>query len=139
MYPWLWFWAPQTNLPWSGDVIQQIDPTTSWFFRGIRPSAGDAEIEEKAFSIASYGKQLGLITEVLIDLAEQVGTKSAKSAESMDRLKLIREAIEQIKTAQRASRLSDIASEVAELKRKGGSEYTELSRTLLPLLGAPGA
>jgi hypothetical protein len=139
MYPWLWFWAPQTYLPWSGDVIQQIDPTTSWFFRGIRPSAGDAEIEEKAFSIASYGKQLGLITEVLIDLAEQVGTKSAKSAESMDRLKLIREAIEQIKTAQRASRLSDIATEVAELKRRGGSEYTELSRTLLPLLGAPGA
>jgi hypothetical protein len=139
MYPWLWFWAPQTYLPWSGDVVQQIDPTTSWFFRGIRPSAGDGEMEEKAFSVASYGKQLGLITEVLIDLAEQVGTKSAKAAESMDRLKLIREAIEQIKTAQRASRLSDIATQVAELKRKGGSEYTELSRTLLPLLGAPGA
>jgi hypothetical protein len=133
MYPWQWFWAPQTYLPWSGDVVQQIDPTTS-FFRGIRPSAGDAEIEERAFSIASYGKQLGLITEVLIDIAEQVGTKSAKSAESLDRLKLIREAIEQIKTAQRASRLSGIATQVAELKLKGGSEYTELSRTLLPLL-----
>jgi hypothetical protein len=124
--------------PWSGDVVQQIDPTTT-FFRGIRPSAGDAEIEEKAFSIASYGTQLGLITEVLIDLAEQVGTKSAKSAESMDRLKLIRDSIEQIKTAVRASRASDIAIQVAELKRKGGSEYAELSRTLLPLLGAPGA
>ena len=139
MYPWLWFWAPQMYFPWSGDVLQQIDPTTSWFFRGIQPSAGDAEIEEKAFSIASYGKQLGLITEVLIDLAQQVGTKSAKSAESIDRLKLIREAIEQIKTAERASRMSDIATQVAELRRKGGSEYAELSRTLLPLLGAPGA
>ena len=139
MYPWLWFWAPQVYFPWSGDVLQQIDPTTSWFFRGIQPSAGDAEIEEKAFSVASYGKQLGLITEVLIDLAEQVGTKSAESAESINRLKLIREAIEQIKTAERASRMSDIATQVAELKRKGGSEYAELSRTLLPLLGAPGA
>jgi hypothetical protein len=139
MYPWLWFWAPEMYFPWSGDVVQQIDPTTSWFFRGIQPSAGDAEIEEKAFSIASYGKQLGLITEVLIDLAEQVGTKSAESAESIDRLKLIREAIEQIKTAQRASRLSDIATQVAEFKHRGGSEYAELSRTLLPLLGAPGA
>jgi hypothetical protein len=139
MYPWLWFWAPQMYFPWSGDVLQQIDPTTSWFFRGIQPSAGDAEIEEKAFSVASYGKQLGLITEVLIDLAEQVGTKSAESAESIDRLKLIREAIEQIKTEERASRMSDIATQVAELKRKGGSEYAELSRTLLPLLGAPGA
>lgn len=33
------------------------------------------EIEEKAFSIASYGKQLGLITEVAVDVAEQVGTE----------------------------------------------------------------
>jgi hypothetical protein len=139
MYPWLWFWAPRVYLPWSGDVAQEIEPTTSWFFQGIRPSAGDAEIEQKAFLIASYGKQLGLITEVLIDLAEQVGTKSAKSAESMDRLKLIREAIEQVKTAERASRVSDIATQVAEVKLKGGSEFAELSRRLLPLLGGPGA
>ena len=137
MYPWLWLWAPQMNLPWSGDVAQEIEPTTSWFFRGIRPAAGDAEIEEKAFSIASYGKQLGLITEVLIDVAEQVGTLSVESTESMDRLKLIREAIDQIKTVERASRVSDIASQVAEVKRRGGSEYAELSRTLLPLLARP--
>lgn len=138
MVPWLWLWAPQLNLPWSGDVAQEIEPTTSWFFRGIRPSAGDAEIEEKAFSIASYGKQLGLITDVLIDVAEQVGTQSAESTESMNRLKRIREAIDQIKTVQRASRVSGIASEVADIKRKGGTEYAELSRTLLPLLEASG-
>ena len=137
MYPWLWLWAPQMNLPWSGDVAQEIEPTTSWFFRGIRPAAGDAEIEEKAFSIASYGKQIGLITEVLIDVAEQVGTQSAESTESMNRLQLIRDAIDQIKTVERASRVSDIASQVAQIKRKGGSEYAELSRTLLPLLARP--
>ena len=137
MYPWLWLWAPQMNLPWSGDVAQEIEPTTSWFFRGIRPAAGDAEIEEKAFSIASYGKQLGLITEVLIDVAQQAGTLSAASTESMNRLQLIRDAIDQIKTVQRASRVSDIASQVAEIKRKGGSEYAELSRTLRPLLAGP--
>jgi hypothetical protein len=138
MYPWFWLWAPQMNFPWSGDVAQEIEPTTSWFFRGIRPAAGDAEIEEKAFSVASYGKQLGLITEVLIDVAEQVSTQSAESTESLNRLKLIQEAIDRIKTMQRASRVSDIASQVAEVKRKGGSEYAELSRTLLPLLAGPG-
>jgi len=138
MYPWLWLWAPQMNFPWSGDVAQEIEPSTSWFFRGIRPAAGDAEIEEKAFSVASYGKQLGLITEVLIDVAEQVSTRSTESTESLDRLKLIQEAIDRIKTMQRASRVSDIASQVAEVKRKGGSEYAELSRTLLPLLAGPG-
>ena len=138
MYPWLWLWAPQMNFPWSGDVAQEIEPTTNWFFRGIRPAAGDAEIEEKAFSVASYGKQLGLITEVLIDVTEQVSTRSAESTESLNRLKLIQEAIDRIKTMQRASRVSDIASQVAEVKRKSGSEYAELSRTLLPLLAGPG-
>lgn len=138
MYPWLWLWAPQVNFPWSGDVVQEIEPTTSWFFRGIRPAAGDAEIEEKAFSVASYGKQLGLITEVLIDVAERIGTQSVESTESMNRLKLIREAIDQIKTVERTSRVPDIVSQVAEVKRKGGSEYAQLSRTLLPLLAGPG-
>jgi hypothetical protein len=127
------------NYPWSGNVAQEIEPTTSWFFRGIRPAAGDADIEEKAFSVASYGKQLGLITEVLIDVAEQVGTQSATSTESMNRLKLIRQAIDQIKTVERASRVSGIASQVAEVKLKGGREYAELSRTLLPLLAGPGS
>ena len=136
-YPWLWLWAPQVNLPWSGDVAQEIEPTTSWFFRGIPARAGDAGIEEKAFAIASYGKQLGLITEVLIDLAEQVGTRSARSAESIDRLKLIAQAIEKIKTSERAGRVADIATQVAEVRRKGGNEYAELSRALLPLLRAP--
>jgi hypothetical protein len=137
MYPWLWLWAPQMNLPWSGDVAQEIEPTTSWFFRGIQPTAGDAEIEEKAFSVASYGQQLGLITEVLIDLAEQLGTQSPQSQESMNRLKVIRETIDRIKSAERASRVSDIASQVADVKRRGGLEYAELSRTLLPLLAGP--
>ena len=70
MYPWLWFWAPQVHLPWSGDVAQRIDPTTHWFFQGIRPGAGHARIEEQAFDVASYGKQLGLISELLLDLTE---------------------------------------------------------------------
>ena len=134
MFPWLWFWAPQWHLPWSGDVAQRIEPDTSWFFKGIPPGAGDAQIEEKAFSVASYGKQLGLITEVLLDLAERVGAQSDDAAESLHRLKLIKEAIERTKTIERTHRVADIAAQVAELKRKGGSEYIELSRMLLPLL-----
>jgi hypothetical protein len=134
VYPWLWLWAPQWHFPWSGDVAQRIDPDTNWFFRGIRPGAGDAEIEQRAFSIASYGKQLGLITEVLIDLAEQTGTQSGQAAESLTRLKLIRQAIEQIKTTEHANRVSNIEAQVADLKLKGGSEFVELQRRLLPLI-----
>jgi hypothetical protein len=58
-------------------------------FNGIPANAGDPEIEEKAFSVATYGRHLGLITEVLIDLAEQAGTASTAAA-SLERLTSIR-------------------------------------------------
>ena len=66
MFPWLWFWAPQFHFPWSGSVAQQIDPDLGWFFGAIRPGAGDATVEREAFEVASYGKQLGLISEALV-------------------------------------------------------------------------
>jgi hypothetical protein len=99
MFPWLWFWAPQVHLPWSGNVAQRIEPDTHWFFQGIPPSAGDARIEERAFEVASYGRQLGLITEVLIELAEQAGM-SGKAATSLTRLEAIRDEIERIKAVE---------------------------------------
>jgi hypothetical protein len=138
MFPWLWFWAPQVHFPWSGDVAQRIDPDTHWFFQGINPGAGDPGIEEKAFAVASYGKQLGLITEVLIELAEQANPKSAKAAASLKRLKLIRDEIEQVKATERGARAADIESQIAQLKRKGGAEYAQLAARLTPLLAAPG-
>jgi hypothetical protein len=138
MYPWLWFWAPQVYWPWSGDVVQRIQPDTNWFFRGIPPGAGDAAIEEKAFAVASYGTQLGLITDVLIDLAARLGTESGDAGAALERLKRIRDAIERIKTSERGHRASDIADRVAEMRRKGGDAYAELSRRLLPLLQPPG-
>lgn len=139
MYPWLWFWAPQVHFPWSGDVAQRIDPDTHWFFQGINPGAGDPRIEEKAFDIASYGRQLGLITEVLIDIAEQAKPKSSKAAASLERLKLIRDQIEQVKAVELGARAADLEAQLAELRRKGGAEYTQLAARLLPLLSAPAA
>lgn len=83
MYPWLWLWAPRFQFPWSGDVAQDIEPSTSWFFGSIKPEAGNAKIEERAFAIASYGKQLGLITEVLMDLAAPGPHTAARSAKAI--------------------------------------------------------
>ena len=134
MYPWLWFWAPQVHFPWSGDVAQRIEPNTRWFFQGIDPSAGDPDIEEKAFSVATYGRQLGLITEILIEVAEHADIKSAQAAASLERLKRIRVQIEQIKRAEYTARAADIETQVAELRLKGGGEYTRLAEKLLPLL-----
>jgi hypothetical protein len=135
VFPWFWFWAPQLHLPWSGDVAQRIEPTTSWFFQGIRPEAGDADIEQKAFDVASYGKQLGLLTEVLIDLAEQTGTTTAQGRKSLTRLKQIRDEIERIKQAEFDARARDVEAAIVELSRKGGAEYEAMAKRLLPLLG----
>ena len=135
MYPWLWFWAPQWHFPWSGDVAQRIDPDTHWFFQGIEPSAGDGAVEEQAFDVASYGRQLGLITEVLIDLAEQAGTSSPAAATSLARLKAIAADIERVKQARFATRAADLEAQLLELKRRGGSDYARMARRLVPLLG----
>ena len=137
MFPWLWFWAPQLHFPWSGDVAQRIQPDTHWFFQGIPPDAGDASVEEKAFAVASYGRQLGLLTEVLVEVAEQAESRSPKAAESLRRLKLIQAQIEQVKDTERMRRLADIESQIVELKRKGGNDYARLAERLLPLLAAP--
>ena len=99
MYPWLWFWAPQWHLPWSGDVSLNIHPDTDWFSQNIKEEgAGNASIERRAFAIASYGKQLGLITEILIAVAEQQSDLSNEAATSLERLKKIKAAIEMLKS-----------------------------------------
>ena len=82
MYPWIWLWAPQIYFPWSGSVAQKIEPSTSWFFDAIDPSAGDGRIERRACEIASYGRQLGLITEVLLDSTKEHGALSRSAEES---------------------------------------------------------
>ena len=98
MVPWLWFWAPQLHFPGSGDVAQRIEPNTNWFFDSIDAPAGNGRIEKKAFETASYGKQLGLITEVLLEVAQAHPTLSADAAESLRRLKKIHADIEALKT-----------------------------------------
>jgi hypothetical protein len=126
MFPWLWLWAPQVHFPLSGDVMQR-------FFQSINPDAGNAAIERRAFDeVASYGKQLGLITEVLIELAEDAELETSK--ESLRKLSRIREKIEQIKAEEYGSVANQLAGRVEALRRKGGPEYAQLVKRLTPLL-----
>ena len=135
MYPWLWFWAPQVHLPWSGDVAQRIDPTTHWFFQGIRPGAGNARIEERAFDVASYGKQLGHITEVLLDLAQRTeGTPSPKAAEARGKLEEIARRIEAIKEFEYRLEADLLEQQLRDAQRRGGADFERLASRLRPLL-----
>jgi hypothetical protein len=134
MFPWLWFWSPQFHFPFSGDVAQRIDPDTTWFFRGIEPQAGNARIEQRAFDVASYGKQLGLITDVLLDVARRSAPKSAKGVKSLARLESIAREIELIKADEYANAAARIAEQVELLRRQGGEPYARLVEQLQPLL-----
>ena len=126
MYPWIWIWAPQVRLPWSGDVVQDIDPSTTWFFKGIQPGAGNARIEEKAFAVASYGKQLGLLTEVLIELAEKSSDRGAACAGPLKELKRIQAEIEKLKEAEYDRELREIEARIATVQRRGGKRSIRL-------------
>jgi hypothetical protein len=116
MNPWFFFWAPQLTMPFGGSVAQRIEPDTQWFFNGIPPTAGDPAIERKAFDVASYGRQLGLITEVLVDLAGQTPPKTAKGQKSLKRLRDIQLRIEQVKEQDAIDALEQIDALLARLK-----------------------
>lgn len=140
MFPWLWFWAPQVHLPWSGDVAQRIAPTTHWFFQGIRPGAGHARIEEEAFDVVSYGKQLGLITELLLDLSRRsAGEPSPQAVEAQGKLVEIARQIEAIKSREYARDAAELERQLREAQRRGGVEFERLAARLRPLLERPPA
>jgi hypothetical protein len=130
MYPWLWYWAPQLHFPFSGSVEQQIDPNA--FFDAIPPAAGNGDIEKQVFDVASYGKQLGLITEVLLSLAGADAIDAKKAAESLERLKAVYRKIERVKADNKSS---EVEAAIAMLDKLRASDPEQLDR-VLKLYGA---
>ncbi len=138
MFPWLWIWAPQVQFPWSGDVAQRIEPDTRWFFGGIAPAAGVAEVERKAFEVASYGRQLGLITEVLLEMAQREAPATAAARESLRRLREIHARIERIKDDDVAASAQLIAEQAQRLRQRSPAQFEALvARLGLPAPGDP--
>jgi hypothetical protein len=101
MFPFYRYFSPHFRFPFSGDVNQQISPETDWFFGAIDPKVGDGEIEKEVFlRIASYGKQLGKITSVLLRLIEELQKNKPsvlKDLPELADLKELHEKIERIK------------------------------------------
>ncbi|TNC91500.1 MAG: hypothetical protein CSH36_09320 [Thalassolituus sp.] len=80
MNPWMFVnpdltrWMPlggPFQLPLSGDVIQDINPVTSWLSPNLEINfAGKPDVEKDIVAnIASYGRQLGVIIPALLELA----------------------------------------------------------------------
>lgn len=137
MSPWNLFWSPNFYFPWSGNIAQDIDPNTNWFFGTISADAGDGRLERKACDIASYGRQLGWLTEILLELADRQDSLPAEVASSLERLKIVRARIETLKTDDALSMSREIEERVARLRQKHPEELARLGSRLRPLLDQP--
>ncbi len=126
MYPWLWLWSPQFYFPFSGSVAQRIEPDTDWFFAGISPRAGNGEMEKKIFDIASYGRQLGWITEVLLGMHSSDADAQAQAARSLQCLRDTQQAIEMMKKDERSALASTAAKALAQLHAADPEAYDRL-------------
>jgi hypothetical protein len=138
MFPWLWFWAPQFHYPFSGSVAQHIDPDTSWFFAGIPSQAGNGAIEKKAFDLASYGSQLGWITEVLLADDPKADIAADKAAEARDKLRKAHRKIEDMKKQSKAEVRQNAEAALKKLREADPDAY-EAVLAIAPkrLRGAP--
>jgi hypothetical protein len=85
-FPWLNFAPSQLNQP--------INP--GWSFGNIQVSyAGNAEIEKDVVSkVASYGKQLGIVSEAVLALA---GDQPHEREKRIERLRVIVAEVEKVK------------------------------------------
>lgn len=137
MYPWLFLWAPQLQLPFSGDVAQRIEPRTQWFFDGIDTASGDPVIERKAFEVATYGRQLGLITELLLDMAAQTPPRTRAGRAARQRLQKIQAQIEQLKTEDATTHVQAVEASLQRLRTHHKAEYEVLRVRLQQALVEP--
>jgi hypothetical protein len=124
--PWQFFWAPQLHLPFGGNVAQHIEPESNWFFAAIPRTAGDPTIEKEAFQVATYGRQLGLITELLMDLAKSLPPRTEKGATALERLGRIQGEIEQLKQRDASEVAQEVIDLVSQLKERHKDEYPRL-------------
>ena len=120
--------APQFYFPFSGAVTQAIDPDVTWFQNLIRPGAGNARIERRAFEeVASYGKQLGVITEVLL---EQAARSDGPESEAVRRLRAMQLQIEGIKAQEYGLVGQAVAARVIQALQEGRAELAMAGQTI---------
>jgi hypothetical protein len=133
MFPWFLIWAPNLHFPWSGSVAQQIDPSTTWFFDSVNAQDGNGAVEKQAVQIASYGRQLGLITDVLLELADQQDPLPEEAAIALTKLKAIRTRIETLKSKQAEAQLQELESSMRALQSRDPDSFAALLARVAPL------
>ena len=110
--------------PWSGNVAQRI--TAPWFSPSLTVNyAGDAAVEDRVVTeVASYGKQLGWLTEIVIASANG----QPLPTETLARLEKAAREIDAIKEQSRASAIEAANNALDRLERDNPAQYNELLR-----------
>ena len=110
--------------PWSGNVVQRI--TAPWFSPSLTVNyAGDAAVEDRVVTeVASYGKQLGWLTEIVIASANG----QPLPTETLARLEKAARKIDAIKEQSRASAVEAANNALDRLERDNPAQYNELLR-----------
>lgn len=122
--PWFLLWAPY-YAPLSGQVQQAF--TLDAFFGSIAPASGDGNIERAVFNYASYGRQIGTLSDVvavLLDKAELSSIEHEKafkatpeeSKEAIDRFAQIYNGVNKIKNTFQESQIDTINRMLPNLK-----------------------
>jgi hypothetical protein len=109
MFPWIWFWCPTYNYPRSGAVAQNIDPNTNWFFHAF-----------------------GLVTEVVLHLADEPSIDPASANESLRRLKTLHQQIDAQKTDALIAQLRRLKSDRPDDFERVRAEAMALTPTHSP-------
>jgi hypothetical protein len=130
MFPSIWLWAPHLAFPLSGNVTQDIAPVERLFGQSADPQAGNPKIEQQAFEVASYGQQLGLITELLLELAESSLPNQGEGNRTLQRLKTIQAAIEKLKDTAYSAEVDEMAHKLQTIRRRGGAPAQKLAKSL---------
>lgn len=127
MFPWMWIlYAPTYRFPWSGDWAQQVD-TNTVVDALAREGSSDPRLEREAIGIASYGRQLGWITEVLLarDSAADPTTQ-AEGERSLARLRETRSRIEALKPDDSATLARAAAQALGKLQQADPAAHARL-------------
>ena len=80
--------------------------------------------------MASYGRQLGLITELLLDLAEQTPPRTKAGRAARQRLQDIRSRIEAIKVSDTAALVAEVEAALERLRRLNPADHEALRQRL---------
>jgi hypothetical protein len=127
MWPWMWInYAPNYRLAGTGDWAQQVD-TNTVMEALTRSGSADPAVERKAIDIASYGRQLGWISDVLLGRDAEADSPAGRDAtRSMQQLRVAHAQIGALKKSDPVSLAEAAATALLALLEADPGAYASL-------------